>query len=80
MMEIGFYGNLFGQAPWKILLDLFNKSGIESNYIKFISRKKQPIKCLAAMRTPGKLCNNNPSAVRGYEKHKRSIIYSNRVS
>ena len=56
MLEIGLYGTLFGQAPWTFLLDLSNKSAIESNshYIKFISRKKELIKCPTAMRTSGK--------------------------
>ena len=40
-MVIGFYGILIGQAAWKILLNLSNKSAIESNshYIKFIQEK-----------------------------------------
>ena len=40
MVEIGFYGTLFGQAPSKILLDLSNKGAIEPNshYMRFISR------------------------------------------
>ena len=56
MMEIGHYVTLFRQASWKFLLDLSNKGAIESNsyYIKFISRKKQSIKCPTAMRTPEK--------------------------
>ena len=61
MMEIGFYGTLFGQAPWKFLLDLTNKSAIESNShnIRFISRMKESIKYPTALRTPGKSCINS---------------------
>ena len=55
MMEIGLYGTLFGQVYFKLQLDLSNKDAIESNshYIKFISLKKESIKCPTAMRTPG---------------------------
>ena len=37
--------DLFGQAPWKFLLDLSNKSAIESNFhhIKFTSHKSSVI-------------------------------------
>ena len=58
MLEIGLYGTLFGQAPWKFLLVLSNKNAIESNshYIKFISLKKESIKYPTAIRTPGKPC------------------------
>ena len=43
MLEIGLYGTLFGQAPWKFILDLSNRDTIESNsdYIKFISLKNE---------------------------------------
>ena len=42
MKQIELYGNLFGQDPWKFLLDFSNKGAIEINsyYIKFISRKE----------------------------------------
>ena len=55
-MEIGLYGTLVRQAPWKFLLDLFYKDAKESNslYIKFISLKKQSRKCPTAIRTPEK--------------------------
>ena len=55
MMEIGLY---FGQAAWTFLLDLSNKSAVEYNsyYIKFISYKKESIKCPTAMRAAGKPC------------------------
>ena len=59
MMEIGHYATLFREATWKILLVFFSDKGaIESNsyYIKFITRKKQSIKCPTAMRTPEKPC------------------------
>ena len=58
MMEIGLYGTLFGQVSFKLSLDLSNKGAIESNShcIKFISLKKESIKCPTAMRTPGKPC------------------------
>ena len=58
MMEIGLYGVLFEQAPWKFPLDLFNKGVIEinSHYIKFISRKKESIMSPTAMITPGNPC------------------------
>ena len=58
MKKMGLYGTLFGQAPLKFLLDLSNNGAIESNshYFKFISRKKESIKCSIAMRTPGKPC------------------------
>ena len=48
----------FGQAPWKFLLDLSYKNTVESNshYIKFISLKKESIKCPTAMSTPAKPC------------------------
>ena len=56
MKVIGVYDTLFGQASWKFLLDLSNKDGVQSNsrYIKFISLKKESIKCPTAMRTPEK--------------------------
>ena len=42
MIEIGLYGTLFGQAYWKFLFDLSNKSAIDSNshYLHFISTEK----------------------------------------
>ena len=59
MLTIGLYGTLFGLAPSKFQLDLFNKDGIESNsyYIKFISGMKESIKRTKASRTPRKPCN-----------------------
>ena len=58
MMEIGLYSPVFAQAPWKFLLDLPNNDATESNShcIKFISRKKESIKCPTAKRTPGNPC------------------------
>ena len=65
MLEIGLYGSLFGQTPWKFLLDLSDKGAIKSNshYFKLISRMKGSIKCLTAMRTPGKPCNTTRTTV-----------------
>ena len=61
MLEIGHEGTLFRQDRTKFLLDLSIKGAIESNshYIKFISRKKELIKCPTAMRTAGKPCNDS---------------------
>ena len=60
MIDFGFHGNLFEQAPRKFLLDLSKKVAIESNshYIMFISRKKESTKCRTGMRTPGKPCKD----------------------
>ena len=64
MMENGLYSILVEQDPCKFLLDLSNKSAIETNshYIKLISLKKDSIKCPTAMRTPGNPCNNSKHA------------------
>ena len=50
MLEIGLY--------WKFLLDVSNRGAVQSNsdYVKFISRMKESIKCPTAMRTPRKPC------------------------
>ena len=49
-------GPFFGQTRWNFPLDLSNNGAIESNshYNKFISRKKESIKCPTAMSTSGK--------------------------
>ena len=75
-MGIGLYGTLFGQAPWKFLLDVSNKRVIESNsrYIKFISLKKESIKCPTAIRTPGKPCKHKMPNHRNLPTGGRSIV------
>ena len=57
-MEIGPYGTLVRQAPWKFLLHMSNKGAIGSNslHMKFILLKKESIKYPTAMTTPGKPC------------------------
>ena len=63
VMEIRLYGTHFRQATCKFLLDLSNKGAIESNsnYIKYISRKKESVKCPTAIGTSGKPCIQDKS-------------------
>ena len=77
ILGIGLYGTIFGQDSWKFLLDLSNKDAIESSYryIKFISLKKESIKCLTAMRTPGKLCKTDG----WYRKSTQCLVFKEKI-
>ena len=51
-----FLGRFCGNSYWIPITNPSRVLDVNSNYIKFISRRKESIKCPTAMRTPGKPC------------------------